>query len=142
MVDENNVTYELELTATDHGQPARSTSIPVRLMFVVSRLIPPPSEGMEAGRRRGGARGGTALVEGWVPLAVAAACGVGLVLLCTVLAVLACVTRRRRRRGRRYCSKRHQNVDAAAALPLTGGKYNCRVESLKAVSVCSDNSNG
>jgi len=109
-------------------------------MFVVSRLIQPASDSTAAGRRRGG--GGAVLLEGWVPLAVAAACGVGLVFLCTVLAVLACVTRRRRRRRRRQdCTKHHQNADAAAALPLTGGKYNCRVETLKVVSVC-DNSNG
>jgi len=133
IVDDNNVTYELELTATDHGDPPRSTATPLRVMFVVSRLIAPASEGTAAGRRRAGAP----LLDRWIPVAVAAACAVGLVFLCTVLAVLACVMRRRRRRS--DCTKRHQNVDSAA-VPLTG-KYNCRVESLKVVGV-SDNSKG
>ena len=57
---------------------------------------------------------------------MAAACAAGLVLLCTVLGVLACTVRRRRRGGRRDCAKRHPSVDASAAVPLTG-KYNCRL---------------
>ena len=129
IVDDNNVTFELELTATDHGDPPRSTATPLTVIFVVSRLISPASLGTAAGRRRAG--GGAPLLDGWLPVVVAAACAVGLVLLCTVLAVLTCVVRRRRRRD---CSKHHQqNVDAAE--PLTG-KYNCRIESLKVVSVC------
>jgi len=123
-VNDDNVTYELELIASDHGDPPRSTATPLRMTFVVSRLISPDSDGTEAGRRRAG----VPLLAGWIPVAVAAVCAVGLVLLCTVLAVLACVVRRRRR----DCTKRHHNVDAAA--PLTG-KYNCRVESLKAADV-------
>jgi len=137
IVDDNNVTYELQLTATDHGDPRRSTSTSLTVTFIVSRLITPASQRTEAGRRRAAAP----LLDGWVPVAVAAACGFGLVLLCTVLAVLVCVARRRRhcpRTGRADCTKRHQNVDAAE--PLTG-KYNCRVESLKVGSVC-DTSKG
>jgi len=130
-MDDHNVTYDLELTASDHGDPPRSTSTPLRVMFVVSRLITPASDGTAAGRRRAAAP----LLGGWVPLVVAAACAVALVLLCTLLAVLACVVRRRRRR-RRDCTKHHQDVDAA--VPLTG-KYNCRVETLKVVSVCDNN---
>jgi len=129
IVDDSNATFELELTARDHGDPPLSTGTSLTLTFVVSRLISPPTnDGTAAGRRRAGAP----LIDGWVPVAVAAACALGLVLLCTVLAVLACIVRRRRRND---CTKRHQNSDAAAAMPLTG-KYNCRVESLKVVSVC------
>jgi len=125
----------LELIAVDHGDPPRSAASPLTMTFVVGRLVgEPASRGTAAGRRRAGAP----LLDGWVPVAVAAACAVGLVLLCTVLAVLACVLRRRRRRD---CAKRHQNVDAAAAVPLTG-KYNCRVESLKLVGDVRDASEG
>lgn len=130
---DDNATYELKVTAVDHGDPPRSSATPLTMTFVVGRLISPASRGTAAGRRRAGAP----LLDGWVPVAVAAAFAVGLVLLCTVLAVLACVLRRRRRRGRRDCTKRHQNVDNAA-VPLTG-KYNCRVESLKVASVCDVN---
>lgn len=123
------MTFELQVTASDHGDPPRPTSTPLTVILVVSRLIPPASRGTAAGRRRSG---GAPLLDGWVPVAFAAACAVGLVLLCTVLAVLACVVRRRRR----DCAKHQQNADAA--VPLTG-KYNCRVESLKVVSVCDTN---
>ena len=136
-MDDDNATYVLQLIAVDHGDPPRSAASPLTMTFVVGRLVgAPASRGTAAGRRRAGAP----LLDGWVPVAVAAACAVGLVLLCTVLAVLACVLRRRRRR-RRDCAKRHQNVDAAAAVPLTG-KYNCRVESLKIVGDVRDASEG
>jgi len=125
VVDDSNVTFELQLTATDHGDTPRSTATPLTVTFIVSRLISPASRGTAAGRRRAGAP----LLDGWVPVAVAAACALGLVLVCTVFAVLACVVHRRRR----DCTKRHQNAEAA--LPLTG-KYNCRVESLKLASIC------
>jgi len=127
VVDDNNVTFELVLTASDHGQPPRSTAAPLTVVLVVSRFASSSSHGTSAGRRRAGPR----LLDGWVPVAIAAACGVGLVLLCTVLAVSMCVLRRRRRND---CSKHHPNADAAASVPLTG-KYNCRVESLKVVGV-------
>jgi len=134
IVNDDNATYELEVTARDHGDPPRSSASPLRVMFVVSRLIRPASEGTAAGRRRAG---GVPLLGGWVSLAVAAACAVGVVVLCSLLAVLGCIVCHRHRR-RRDCSKHHQNVDAAE--PLTG-KYNCRIESLKVVSIC-DNSKG
>jgi len=126
-VGDDNVTYELELSAVDHGDPPRSAATPLPMAFIVGAQLGRAS-GTTAGRRRAGARGPGI---GWAGVAVAAAAGLGLVLLCTVL---ACVVLRRRRGGRRDCVKRHQNVDAAAAVPLTG-KYNCRVESLKVVSV-------
>ena len=141
IVDDNNATYELTLTATDHGDPARSTAAHLRMVIVVSRLISPAAgsdAGTEAGRRRAGI--GVPLLDGWIAVAVAAACAVGLVLLCALFSVLACILQRRRRRRdctktNRDCAKRQQNVDAAAAVPLTGN-YNCRAESLKAVGVC------
>jgi len=127
--DDNNITFELQLIATDHGRPPLSAATPLTMVFVVSRHFQPASQGTAAGRRRAG----DPLLDGWLPLAVAAACAVCLILLCTALAIAACVLRRRRRRD---SSKHHQNPEAA--VPLTG-KYNCRVESLKVVSVCDTN---
>lgn len=140
----DNVTFSAFLLATDHGTPTRQTADFRRLTFVVTRRPPegstwPSSSSASApgflgrhGNGRGGGSGLAAFIGDGAFVAAAAATGTGLVLLIITLGAIWCVARRRRRR----LSNDHKS--ATAANRKNGGevcKYNCRIETLKAITL-------
>jgi hypothetical protein len=141
----DNVTFSAFLLATDHGAPSRQTAELRRLTFVVTRRPPEgftwPSSSSSASApgflsRHGNGRDGGSSVAAFIGdgafVAAAAATGTGLVLLIITLGGIWCVVRRRRRRP----SNGHKS--ATAANRKNGDevcKYNCRIETLKAITL-------
>jgi hypothetical protein len=138
----DNVTFSAFLLATDHGTPSRQTAEFRRLTFVVTRR---PIEGSTwplssasspgfLGRHGNGRGGGVAAYIGdGAFVAAAVATGTGLVLLIVTLGAVWCVVRRRRKR-----SSNDESKSAIAANRKHNSevcKYNCRIETLKAITL-------
>jgi len=129
-----NVTFVATLVVQDHGVPPRRSNELRRLTVIVTRRAPVvTSPGFLSRYGNGGAM--SELIGNGVIVAVAAAIGTGIILLLAALGVVWCVMHRRRRQSRKDEWKSRATKAQQRSQSDDTCKNNCRVESLKAVTI-------
>ena len=125
----DNATFTVTLTVSDHGVPTRRSPHFRHLVLIVTRRPPEVTSPGFLGRS---SNGGTvaAFVSDGLFVAGAGAIGAGLVLLTIGLSAVWCMMRRRRitSRSDRKCTPVTSQDDETVC------KYNCRIETLKTIA--------